>query len=102
MQRQQNHCNFHLKFLKYLFSGWINIQSIGNSTGCLSSSSYMSYTLYKTKSYFVFRFFDTQSYPCQCQISLTLYIFCFFHVVHHHQMAWYVKVYYVILFYSVN
>ena len=47
-------------------------------------------------------FLDTQSYPCQCQISLTLYIFCFFHVVHHYQMAWYVKVYYVILFYSVN
>ena len=46
--------------------------------------------------------FDTQSYPCPCQISLTLYIFCFFHVVHHYQMAWYVKVYYVILFYSVH
>ena len=26
--------------------------------------------------------FDTQSYPCPCQISLTLYIFCFFHVAY--------------------
>ena len=34
--------------------------------------------------------------------TLTHYIFCFFHVVRHHQMAWYVKVYCVILFYSVN